>query len=80
VHSWAVEEFLKSHLKNRCAYDQKHGFLEDVANLDNQEMDDDDVDTADSDENAEDENMDEEEEVDGGFFFRKLVIYMISFS
>jgi hypothetical protein len=33
MHGWAIEEFLKSQLKNKRAYARKHGFLQDIANL-----------------------------------------------
>ena len=59
MHGWAIEEFLKSQLKNRRAYARKHGFLQDIANSGIQASDDDmDIQS----ENAEEEE--EEEEVD----------------
>jgi hypothetical protein len=63
VHGWAVEEFLKTQLKNRRAYARKQGFLQDIANMDNQESDDDE-DIEDDSENAGAEDENENDEVD----------------
>ena len=64
AHGWAVEEFLKSQLKNRHAYAWKHGFLSDIANLNIQASDDDreSGNAGGGDEDEEDESGSQEEE------------------
>lgn len=44
AHGWAIEEFLKSQLKNRRAYARKNGFLEDIGGS-NIQVHDDDIDS-----------------------------------
>ena len=65
AHGWAIEEFLKSQLKNRRAYARKNGFLEDIKNLGNQGSDSDSDSPSDLDSdngmNAGAEEVDEEE-------------------
>jgi hypothetical protein len=79
VQGWAVEEFLKSQLKNRRAYARKHGFLQDITmnsngnddinmdseiQSDNEDKDDADKDDADkNDADASDREPSEEESV-----------------
>ena len=62
AQGWAIEEFLKSQLKNRRAYARKHGFLQDIANPDVQISDDDDIENADAEEENEKEEQEENEE------------------
>ena len=63
AHGWAIEEFLKSQLKNKHAYARKNGFLEDIKNLGNQGSDSDSPSDSESDDgmNAGAEEVDEEE-------------------
>ena len=58
AHGWAIEEFLKSQLKNRRSYARKHGYLQDIANVGVDASDDD------SDKVSENENAGDEDEVE----------------
>ena len=64
AHGWAIEEFLKSQLKNKRAYARKNGFLEDIKNLGNQGSDSDSPSDSESDDgmNAGAEEVDEVDE------------------
>jgi hypothetical protein len=65
AHGWAIEEFIKSSLKNKCAYARKHGYLDEMTNFGNIASDEEEAEQkAEVEQEAEAEQDEEEEETE----------------
>ena len=65
-HGWPVEKFLKTYLKNKCAYARKRGYLVENTNCKQDWHDDDEEDEVEDEVEEEPEEEEEEEEDNKG--------------